>query len=49
IAMSRGTDLAKAMNNALAFLAQHCQRQNVKRDQISGVYKLLNNTNKSLG
>ena len=47
-AKSRGVDLAKAMNSALAFLAEHCQRQNVKRDQISGVFKLLNNTSKSL-
>jgi hypothetical protein len=46
--ISRGADLAKAMNNALAFLARHCQRQNVKRDQESGVFKLLNNTIKSL-
>jgi hypothetical protein len=44
----RGADLVKAMNNALAFLAGHCQRQNVKRDHKSGVFKLLNNTSKSL-
>ena len=48
IGMNRGADLAKAMNSALAFLGQHCQRQNVKRDQISGIFKLLNNTSKSL-
>jgi hypothetical protein len=48
IVVSRGADLAKALNNALAFLARHCQRQNVRRDRISGVFKLLYNTNESL-
>lgn len=47
VVKSRGVDLAKAMNSALAFLGQHCQRQNVKRDQISGVFKLLYSTNES--
>ena len=47
IVVSRGADFAKALNNALAFLARHCQRQNVRRDRISGVFKLLYNTNES--
>lgn len=44
IAVSSGADLVNAMNNAMAFLAQHCRRQNVKRDQKTGLFKLLNNT-----
>jgi hypothetical protein len=48
IAKSRGANLLTAMNEALAFLAKHCQRQNVKRDQKNGVFKLLSNSCKSL-
>jgi hypothetical protein len=41
LAMSCGANLVNAMNNAMAFLAQHCQRQNVKRDQKTGLFKCL--------
>ena len=43
----RGADLVTAINEALAFLAQRCQRQNLKRDQKNGVFKMLDNINKS--
>ncbi|MDZ7902152.1 MAG: IS4 family transposase [Rheinheimera sp.] len=49
IARSRGAKLAMALDEALTFLTQQCQRQNLKRDQKTGVFKLLSNPLKSLG
>ncbi|TXH98204.1 MAG: IS4 family transposase [Rheinheimera sp.] len=45
IARSHGADLVTAINEAFAFLAQRCQRQNLKRDQKDGVFKMLTNLN----
>jgi hypothetical protein len=45
IARSHGADLVTAINEALVFLAQRCQRQNLKRDQKNGVFKMLTNLN----
>ncbi len=45
IARSHGADLVTAINEALAFLAQRCQRQNLKRDQKNGMFKMLTNLN----
>ena len=47
IARGHGADLVTVINEALAFLAQRCQRQNLKRDQKNGVFKMLDNINKS--
>jgi hypothetical protein len=47
IARGLGADLVTAINKALAFLAQRCQRQNLTRDQKNGVFKTLSNLSKS--
>ncbi|MGT3780925.1 IS4 family transposase, partial [Enterobacter asburiae] len=41
------TEIAAELGKVFAFLAEHCQRVNVKRDQKSGAFKVLEITYES--